>query len=173
RQCMLLALEALEFSYQHERGSESEDEGLAQVNLILDLLIRLGLLERALDWTSQISKYATDNVEELQNRIAKGRGTKNMTAFDETVINRKIAAMGLTRQKAGERRRDVLELMLERDREPIDASLAATATQPSTERVKALMNLGIHQGVVALLGKELADKGKDNPGWFKNLLNKP
>lgn len=173
RQCMLLALEALEYSYQHERGSESEDEGLAQVNLILDLLIRLGLLERALDWTSQISKYATDNVEELQNRIAKGRGSKNMTAFDETVINRKIAAMGLTRQKAGERRRDILELMLERDREAVDASLAATAAQPSTERVKALMNLGIHQGVVALLGKELADKAKDNPGWFKNLLNKP
>jgi len=63
--------------------------------------------------------------------------------------------------------------MLERDREAIDASLAATATQASTERVKALLDLGIHQGVVALLGKELADKAKDNPGWFKNLLNKP
>jgi len=171
RQCMLLALEALEYSYQYERGSESEDEGVAQVNLILDLLVRLGLLERALDWTSQISKYATDNVEDLQNRLAKGRGTKAMTAFDETVINRKIAAMGLTRQKAGERRREVLELMLERDREAIDASLAATSAQPAPERVKALLELGIHQGVVALLGKELADRAKETPGWFKNLLN--
>ncbi|BDU72049.1 DUF2225 domain-containing protein [Mesoterricola silvestris] len=170
RQCMLLALEALEYSYQFERGSGSEDEGLAQVNIILDLLIRLGLLERALDWTSQISKFATDSVEDLQNRIAKGRGSGTMTPFDETVINRKIAAMGLTRQKAGERRREVLELILDRDREAIDASLTATAQRPSPERVKALLDLGIHQGVVALLGKELADKTKDSPGWFKNLL---
>lgn len=170
RQCLLLALEALEYSYQFERGSESEDEGLAQVNLILDLLIRLGMLERALDWTSQISKYSADNVEDLQNRMAKARASKTLSDFDETVINRKIAAMGLTRQKAGERRRDILEMMLDRDREKIDASLGASASLPSQERVKALMDLGIHNGVVALLGRELAGKAKDSPGWFKNLM---
>ena len=174
RQCLVLCLEDLEYSYQYEMGGANEEHGVAKVNLILDLLVRLGELERALDWTSQIAKFAADGASDLNQRIHKGRANRSMKPHDETVINRKIAALDATRQKAGESRREILDLMLERDRPRIDAILQDTLQAPVDERLKALADAGIHSAVLPLLTRELAVKAvkaKDEPGRFKKWLN--
>jgi len=174
RQSLIMSLEALEYAYQHETGSGNEDQSVAQVNLILDLLVRLGLLERALDWTSQISKFAADTANDLQQRITKGKASRSMKPHDETVVNRKIAALDQARQQAGERRREILDLMLERDRPRIDEILRETSSFPAEERLKALNEAGIHGGVQAMLSRELAAKpvkGREEPGRFKKWLN--
>jgi hypothetical protein len=173
RESLVMALAAFEYAYQFEAGDESVEQSLAQVNLILDILIRLGDLDRALEWTSQISRYASDTADELQGRITKGRAGQNLTPYDETVINRKIAALGLTRQKAGERRRDILDLMLERDQEKIDRILAEHPQLSGPDRTKALVAAGIHDGVVALASRgqgPAATPAKEGAGWFKKLL---
>jgi hypothetical protein len=172
REALVMALAAFEYAYQFEAGDESVEQSLAQVNLILDILIRLGDLERALEWTSQISRYASDTADELQGRISKGRASQNLTPYDETVINRKIAALGLTRQKAGERRRDILDLMLERDQEKIDRILAENPQLTGPERTKVLVAAGIHDGVLAMVNRNQpgpATASKEG-GWFKKLL---
>lgn len=171
RQGLLLALEAFEYAYQFEGGEESVEQAMAQVNLILEILIRLGDLDRALEWTAQISKYASDTATNLQARIGRDRATSNLSAYDETVISRKIAALGLTRQKAGERRRSILELMLERDQETVDRVLAETSQLSPEARSQALTAAGIHDGVKALLGKALGGDAKASAGWLKKLMN--
>jgi len=174
RQCLLLCLEALEYSYQHETGPGSEEQSVAQVNLILDLLVRLGLLERALDWTSQISKFAADTAADLQQRISKGKASRTMRPHDEAMVNRKIAALDQARQQAGESRREILDLMLARDRPRIDAVLKDTSALPTEMRLEALTEIGIHSGVQAMLSRELAarpGKPREEPGRFKKWLN--
>ncbi|MDR3671290.1 MAG: DUF2225 domain-containing protein [Holophaga sp.] len=170
RQGLRLALESFEYSYQFEEVGESVENGVAQVSLILDILIRLGELERALEWTSQISKYAGDTSADLKSRQNQAKANKTLTSFDATVISRKIAALNLSHQKAGERRRDILALMLERDRAKIDAVLAETAQLPVAERMKALAKLGLHDSVLAMVSRELAEPAKEGSGWIKGLF---
>jgi tetratricopeptide (TPR) repeat protein len=170
RQSLKSALEAFQYSYQFEEEGDGVEQGMAQVNLILDILIRLGELEQALEWTSQISKYSSDTSTDLKNRLSKARATQTLSPYDSTAIHRKIAALSLTQQKAGEHRKDILRLMLERDREKIDAALERTAQLPIQERLNALREMGIHDGVLTLLSRELNPNPKENGGWFKGLF---
>jgi hypothetical protein len=169
-QSLRLALEAFEHSYQYEEVGDSVEHGVAQGVLILDILVRLGELERALEWTTQISKYAGDTSADLKNRLGQARANQTLSSFDATVISRKIAALNLSHQKAGERRREVLALMLERDREQIDGVLARTAQLPAQERIKELGRVGIHDGVLALVSRELAEPAREGSGWIKGLF---
>ena len=174
RQRLVLCLEDLEYSYEHEQGGGNEEQGVAQVNLILDLLVRLGELERSLDWASRIAKIAAEGASDLNQRIQKGRANRSHKPHDETVINRKIAALDATRQKAGESRREILDLMLEQARPRIDALLQETAQAPMDDRLQALAAAGIPNAILPLLTRELAAKdvkAKDEPGRFKKWLN--
>lgn len=170
RQSLRLALEAFEYSYQFEGGSESVEQSVTQVNLILDLLIRLGEFERALDWTSQISKYASDTAADLRDRLGKAKASQTLSGYDGTVMARKIAVLGLTQQKAGERRRDILELMLVRDRGKIDAILEQTAQLPAPDRMKALAGAGFNDGIQALVARDWTAPAKEGGGWLKSLF---
>jgi len=169
-QSLRLALEAFEYSYQFEGGSESVEQSVTQVNLILDLLIRLGEFERALDWTSQVSRYASDTAADLRDRLAKAKASQTLSGYDGTVMARKIAVLGLTQQKAAERRRDILELMLERDRGRIDAILEQTAQLPAPDRMKALAGAGFNDGIQALVAREWTAPAKEGGGWLKGLF---
>ena len=170
RESLRLALDACEYNYQFEAEDEGVEQGVPQGNLILDLLIRLGELERALDWTTQISKHAYDSIADLKERLAKAKSSRTLSNYDATVITRKVAALSLAQQSAGESRRDILELMLVRDREKIDAVLAQTALPPQ-ERMKALSAMGFHDGVLALVSREMANAPKGSTNWFKTWLN--
>ena len=170
RQSLRLALEAFEYSYQYEDVGEHAEHGAAQLNLILDLLIRLGELERALDWTLQISKQAGDTVADLQRRMAEAKATQTLSGNDATAIQRRIAALNLSQRRAGERRREILELLLARDRDRIQDLLAQTPQLPLQERLQALRAAGIQDGVLALLTPELGEPAKEGAGWIRGLF---
>ena len=167
RESLRLALAAFEYSYQYE---DVDEHGVAQVNLILDILIRLGELERALDWTLQISKQSGDTVTDLKQRMDQARASHTLSAYDATAIQRRIGALKLSQQKAGERRREVLDLLLERDRERIQDLLAQTPQLPLQERLQALRAAGIQDGVIALLTRELGEPAKEGAGWIRGLF---
>ena len=169
RQSLRLALEACEYTYRFEAEDEGVEQGVPQGNLILDLLIRLGELERALDWASRISKQASDSIADLKERLANAKASKTLSNYDGTVISRKVAALSLAQQGALESRRDILELMLARDREKIDAILGQAVLSPP-ERLKALAGMGFHEGVLALVSREVANAPKEKTGWFKGWL---
>jgi len=97
-----------------------------------------------------------------------------MRPHDEAMVNRKIAALDQARQQAGESRREILDLMLARDRPRIDAVLKDTSALPTEMRLEALTEIGIHSGVQAMLSRELAarpGKPREEPGRFKKWLN--
>ena len=170
RQCLELALESFDYAYQFEGDQDSVEQATSQVNLILDILIRLGKLERALEWTALMAQYAADTAADLQGRLVKGRPGSKLSAFDENVIQRKIAALGLTRQTAGERRRDILDMMLERDRDKIAQLMEQTSGLPAKEQAEAMAAAGIHDGVLSLFNRSIPAIPKERAGWFKNLM---
>jgi hypothetical protein len=167
RGSLRLALAAFEYSYQFEDLAEHD---VAQVNLILDLLIRLGELERALDWTQQMSKQAGETVTDLQRRMAEARASQTLSGNDATAIQRKIAALNLSQRQAGERRREILERLLARDRDQIQELLAQTPQLPLQERLQALRAAGIQDGVLALLTPELGEPAREGSGWIRGLF---
>lgn len=166
------ALEAFEASYQFEGHRVSDDQATAQVNLILEILLRLGDFESALDWTSSLSKQAYDQASELRSRIAAGQANHTLSNYDETVLNRKINAMALSQQKASERRREILGLMLGRDQERIEELLRQHADLPPDDQLKALGAAGIHPNLLPLIAQAVSSKAKDGGGWMKNLAPK-
>jgi hypothetical protein len=173
RQALRAAQAALEWSYQHEGGDGSEDQSTAQVNLILEILIRLGELERALDWTITIAQHAGDTMAGLRSRISVGKAAGSLSSYDETVINRKINTLGFTWQRAGERRREILEMMLERDQARIQGLLEQHAALPEPQQMQALAAAGIHESVLSLVSSRLGPRNRESPGWFRGLLAKP
>lgn len=166
------ALGAFEYAYQFEGHRESDDQATAQVNLILEILLRLGDFERALEWTANISKQAFDQVAELRNRIGAGQASRTLSAYDETVINRKINALGLSQQKAAERRHEILDLMLARDKDRISELLQQHAGLTPDEQIKALGAAGIHPSLLPLVTRASFTKAKEGPGWLKSLVAK-
>jgi hypothetical protein len=164
------ALAAFEYSHEHEVNSESEEQTTVLVTLILEILVRLGEYERAYEWTAQASRYASDTRSDLQARISAGKSSRTLSNYDETVINRKIGILGFTQQKVGERRREILDLILVRDQERIAAILRPLAKAPIPDQLRALGEAGIHDGVVALLSRDLPAKAKDTSFLMKALL---
>jgi hypothetical protein len=171
RKALRAAQAAFEHSYQYEDGSDSEEQSTAQVNLILEILVRLGELERALDWTVTVAQHAGDTMADLRGRLSSGKATGTLSTYDETVINRKITALGFTWQKAGERRREILEMMLERDHDRIQELLEAHAALPVSERLQTLASAGIHESVLSLISARLDARPREG-GWLKGLLAK-
>ena len=171
RQSLNLTVQALEFSYENEGDYQSVEESLAMVNLILDLLVRLGELERALEWTNTLSKYGYDTRTDLQDSVKKGRTAAARSAQDARSIQRKISTINVTMQRGGEKRRQIFQLMLERDKVKIEAILRPLATQSADKRMRALLEAGINSGVVNLLIKD-ETKALEKPegsflDWFR------
>jgi hypothetical protein len=102
--------------------------------------------------------------------MAEAKATQTLSGNDATAIQRRIAALNLSQRRAGERRREILELLLARDRDRIQDLLAQTPQLPLQERLQALRAAGIQDGVLALLTPELGESAKEGSGWIRGLF---
>lgn len=169
KQCLLKVVEDLEYSFQYETDSSSTEQSISIINLILDILVRMGELDKALSWITDIYKYVSNTKMDLQRRVDEGRRSKTLSEHDESMINRKIGVINMTVQKCMERRQGVVDQMLVRDKEKIDDTLLKTAQLPMKEREKALLESGVADIVVMALKKNnrLAEEEEKKTGWFR------
>ncbi len=161
RQSLDMTLVALEYSYENEGENQSVEDSLVMVDLILDLLVRMGELERALEWTNILSKFGYDTWRKLQETVRKGKSSSRMSNDEARSILRQITTVNVNLQRGGEKRRQIFQLMLARDEARIDDILRPMPTASADHKMKALKEAGIHNGVISLLFKnELKEPGK-------------
>lgn len=150
-QCLRMAVEHLLQAHEDEGRHRSIEDTLADLGLILDLLIRLGDHERALEFVTKIYNTGMEHKRELSRRVSEGKLKKRLSAHDEKMMARKIGIVHMAIQQAGERRQSILEGMHQANRYRINAVLKDTASFPLQARLEALAAAGIPEALITYL----------------------
>jgi hypothetical protein len=150
-QCLRMSVEHLLRAHDDESRHRSIEDTLADLGLILDLLIRLGDHERALEFVTKIYNTGMDHKRELGRRVSEGKLKKRLSAHDEKMLARKIGIVHMAIQQAGERRQAVLETLHQANRYRINAVLKDTASFPRQAKLEALSAAGIPESLVTYL----------------------
>lgn len=154
-QALRIAIKAFDYSYNHENFYQSIEQSMSVVSLIVDLYSRIGEHKEALNYVAEIYKSGMNNKQDLQRRIEAGRRNKSITPHDERNISRKIGNINIAIRQAGDTRRRLLELMMNKEQKNIDRILAETANASGAEQAKALEDAGMSEEIV----RELRHRG--------------
>jgi hypothetical protein len=170
RHSLAMTLAVLEYSYENEGENQSVEDNFVMVDQILDLLLRMGELERALEWTSTLAKFGYDTRRKLQENVKKGISSSRMSSNDAKSILRQITSVNVNLQRGREMRRQIFQLMLARDEARIDDILRPMPTASRDYKMKALKEAGIHNGVIGLLFKNELKEPEKPKRSFLDLL---
>lgn len=154
-QALRIAIKAFDFSYNHENYYQSIEQSMSVVSLIVDLFSRIGEHKEALHYVAEIYKSGMNNKQDLQRRIEAGRRNKTISPHDERNISRKIGNINIAIRQAGDTRRRLLEMMLNKDQKTIDKVLAENPEASGAEQTQALEAAGIPEEVI----RELRNRG--------------
>lgn len=151
RDCLRLAVDGFVASYRQEDTYLSIEQSMTVLGLVVDLLVRLGEDERALEFVAEIFNAGMENKKELTRRLAEGKRGRRLRAHDERMLDQKIGVVTMAIRQAGESRRRILDRLLERHRAVIVRTLSATAGGSAEAREKALADAGVPEVVVTQL----------------------
>jgi tRNA-dihydrouridine synthase len=142
----------LENAVSRDATFDNPQAHLNGISLIIDLLIRSGDVDGAFGMVRGIYRNATVARGALQEKLHK-------PDLDETAkqrIRNKMRELSRSVEHAGEIRRKLLGMLIERDRDVIRRAIAENAGAPADKTAAALEQNGISPGVVAFL-KERGD----------------
>jgi uncharacterized protein (DUF2225 family) len=151
-QCLSMAIDAFNYSYARELTFQSIEQSMTIVRLIVDLLMRINAYERALTYIHQIYKTGMDNKLELQRRMSEARRNKRLTEYDEKMMNKKIATINQFIREAGETRRKIFDILIEKFTPKINEIQAAHPEKPA-EQEKALLDAKVPEELIRELKK--------------------
>jgi len=168
RICLKRAVEAFDYSIKYENTEYSIEQSLSLVNLVVKLLLKLGDLEGALDYISQIFKSGFRDKQELQRRLSAAKSDKSIKNFDERSILRKIATINNTLTHAGEIRKKILGMIYEKNKEKIMPLLNDNVDKTAGEQKQLLLENQINEELFPYLEEKGLIKSEDSKkkGWF-------
>lgn len=167
-QCLRLAVDAFEFSYNLETTFQSIEQSMIVMRLITNLLFRLGEHERALRFVAVIYKSGTAYKKELQQRIEEGRRAETLRDIDEQRLNRKIGTVNMSILQARESRRQLLDVLIEKHNKIIEKTLSETESKSLAAREQAMRSAGVpDEVVIELKARNILTKGKKKSGFFR------
>lgn len=165
--CVRKAVAAFDYSYKKEDSDHSQEQGLAVVNLIIKLLLKIGDLYGALDYASQIFKSGFRDKQDLSRRLSQGKQNKTLNAFDEKNIQRKIGTINGFLAQAGETRRKILAMVYEKEKEKLLPILKANVEKTADEQALAITSAGFTEDLIPYLKEQgLIKKEDEKKGWF-------
>jgi hypothetical protein len=165
--CVKKAVAAFDYSFKKEDTDHSVEQGLAVVNLIIKLLLKIGDLYGALDYASQIFKSGFRDKQELSRRLSQGKQNKTLNAFDEKNIRRKIGTINSFLTQAGDSRRNIMEMVYEKEKEKLLPILKANVENTAGEQAAAVVEAGFPEDMIPFLrDKGLIKQDEDKKGWF-------
>jgi hypothetical protein len=169
--CIKRAVEAFDYSYKYEDTGQGIEQSLAVVNLIVKLLLKLGDLEGALNYASQIFKSGFRDKQELQRQLSQAKQAKmdkSLKNFDERGMLRKIATVNKTLAQAGEIRKKILGMIYEKNKEKILPILKESVEKSPQEQKQALLATGINEELIPFLREKGLIKTEETQkkGWF-------
>jgi len=165
--CVKRAVAAFDYSFKKEDTDHSLEQGLAVVNLIVKLLLKIGDLDAALDYASQIFKSGFRDKQELSRRLSQGKRAKTLSAFDERNIQRKIGTINNTLTQAGDTRKMIIEMIYEKRKDKIQPIIDAIAENTPEEQFQAIVDAGFQEEIVLFLReKGILKSDEVKKGWF-------
>jgi len=148
KECLRIAISALDYSYRNETAFSSIEQSTKVVMLIVNLLCRVGDNEAALRYISEVYKSGMRNINELSRRIQEGKSKKSISPHDERMLRRKIANIQFSIRQAGEMRHELLDLLYKQHAATIDRILEGVADKPPQVQEKVLIQAGIPEEMV-------------------------
>jgi uncharacterized protein (DUF2225 family) len=163
-----LAAEAFEYSFKHEEVSQNIQQSHAVGNIIMQLMHKMGNLDRALDLSVQLYKSAFKDKQSLQMALTQGQNDNSMTDEETKEMNRMITSVTNSLSKSGENRKALLSQIYERDKSKISKLLITRQTLPPEEQVQALIQAGINPEIITYLKDRQIIKvnGTQKKKWF-------
>ena len=149
--CLERAIEYFDLSYRSNTSEQSLEQGLSLITLNVDLLTRLGNLNKAAEYVGQILKTGVNSRWDLQRRYNDAKRSGNLNPHDEKMLQRKIATISQLVEQGKLMRRRIAALLIERDREVIDKVIQTHSARPLIEQEEALKKAGCIDEVVELL----------------------
>lgn len=150
-QSLRMAVEAYEHCYNNQSEYQSVEQSITVLSLMVDILARIGDYEWAMKWIAEIYNTGMFYKRELRSRIATGKRTHKLRAHEEESIQRKISNIDIAISQAGENRRRMLDLLIEKHDFDIQKVLSETEGKTLAEREKKLEEAGIPQEVISQL----------------------
>jgi hypothetical protein len=168
--CIRRAVTAFDYSFKNEDTDHSLEQGLAVVNLIVKLLLKIGDLDGALDYASQIFKSGFRDKQELSRRLSQGKQAKTLSAFDEKNIQRKIGTINNTLTQAGDTRKMIIEMIYEKRKDKIIPILKENVEKTADEQKQAILDAGFQEDLLPFLQERgLIKKEEVKKGWFGKI----
>jgi uncharacterized protein (DUF2225 family) len=165
-QALRMAISAFDYSYNHENYYQSIEQSMSVVGLIVELYTRMGNLEEALSYVAEIYKAGMGSKQGLESRIVKARKNNTLSNHDERMLKRKIGNINVSIKQAGETRRNLIKLIIDKNKELIEKTLKECGDAPSEQKIKALVNAGIPDSVVNELKSRNMIKEDKKKGLF-------
>lgn len=165
--CIRHAVNAFDYSLKYEDTEQSIEQSLAMVNLIVKLLLKIGDLDAALSYISQIFKSGFRDKQELQNRLNQGKREGNMNEYDQRNILRKIATINNTLQQAADTRKEIQLLIFNKHIDKIQTIATAQADKTPPQIEQAFIDAGFSQDMIPFLkDKGIIKEDDSKKGWF-------
>ncbi|MGE5343455.1 MAG: DUF2225 domain-containing protein [Candidatus Omnitrophota bacterium] len=165
--CVQHAIEAFDNSYKFEDTERSTEQSLAIVNLIIKLLLKVGDHNGALAYVMQMLTNGSREKQGLQMRLNEGKRNHNLTPFDEKNIMRKMATITGTMSQGMEIRDNILETILNKNKEKIVSLIKSCVDKPVEEQQKVLLDAGLPEVLIPFLrSRGILKTEEAKKGWF-------
>ena len=165
-QALRIAISAFDYSYNHENYYQSIEQSMSVVGLIVELYTRMGNLNEALSYVAEIYKTGMHSKQGLEARIVKARKNNSLTNHDERMLKRKIGNINVSIKQAGETRRAIIKLIIDKNKELIEDTMNKMPEASSEEKTRALVKAGLPEPVVAELKSRKIIKEDKKKGLF-------
>lgn len=151
-----LALEAFDYSINHEGAAQDIKQGMSLGTLLVFLYMKTGHLEKALDYSVNIYKTGFRDKQQLQAQLNQAQKDESMSDAEIKEMNRELAVVSSAVEKAGDNRKKLLEMLYERDKDRVSTVLKANAGAAPEQLAKAFAGAGFHEEFAAYLNSRIA-----------------
>lgn len=161
------AVEAFDYSARFEGANQDLQQSMGLTNLVIKLLLKIGDLDRSLEYVLGIFKSGYRDKQNLTQKMNQAKRDKTLTPFAEKDFIKQIGAVTRTLTMAVENRRKIVGLIFERDKEKITAVLGKNAEASPEEQARAIAAAGFTEELVPWLRESGLIKAEETKKkWF-------
>lgn len=167
KDALMRAVEALDHSARYEGAEQDLQQSMGLTNLIIKLLLKIGDLDRALEYVLGIFKSGYRDKQGLTMKLNQAKRDKTLTPFEEKSIMKQIGSVTRTLNMAVENRRKIVGMLFERDKEKITAVLDKHAAASAEEQARAVTAAGFTEELIPWLRESgLMKVEETKKKWF-------
>lgn len=163
------AVDSFDYSFKNEGISQDMMQSMVVGSLLMHLLHQEGELERSLTYCLELYKNAFRDKQSLQMNLNQAQKDGNLSDDELKELNRMLSMATATLNKTSEKRRELLNLMFERNKQQIMSLIQAKASAGPQEQAGAITGAGYPPELVTWLkDRQLLGAGDKKKKWFGN-----